>query len=333
MTELHAEREVPGGEQEALDAYSRTVVQVVEQVGPSVAHIGVTREGQGRGRRGLLPFEREGSGSGVVVRADGYVLTNNHVVDGAQSLRVAFADGSSYEASVVGRDPLVDLAVVHIPATNLPVPALGDSSTLRVGQMAIAIGNPLGLAFSVTAGVISAVGRLLPSRLGRFIEDVIQTDAALNPGNSGGPLVDSQGRVIGINTAIIQHAQGICFAIPINAARRDLETLIAEGRVARGYLGIAGQTGPIPQGLVERLGLGQDRGVVVQRVEADSPAQRAGIRPGDMVVGFRRRRVASVEELHRLLTWETIGTEQALALLREEGLWEVSVYPVELRFE
>jgi S1-C subfamily serine protease len=312
------------GEDEALDAYSRLVVSVAERVSPSVVSIKAIRVSKGRSSP-----EVEGSGSGVVIAPDGFVITNAHVVHRTRKLEVGLGAGSngSYEGEIVGEDPATDLAVVRINASGLPAAELGDSDRLRVGQMVIAIGHPLGLGTTVTAGVVSALGRSLRSQTGRLIENIIQTDAALNPGSSGGPLADSRGRIVGINTAIIQFAQGICFAIPSRTARWVTATLIKEGRVVRGYIGIAGQPHLIKGDVVRRYGLPAGTGVMVMSVNLKSPAARAGIRQGDIILAAGQNTVASVDDLHRLLTRDIVGRGLPIALLRGDELVMTNVVP------
>jgi S1-C subfamily serine protease len=253
----------------------------------------------------------------VIIAPDGYIVTNAHVVEQASRLDISLADGSSYTAELVGQDSATDLAVVRVPGSGLPAAALGDSDRLRVGQLAIAIGNPLGFQSTVTAGVISALGRSLRSRTGRLIENIIQTDAALNPGSSGGPLVDSQGLVVGINTAIIQFAQGICFAIPVNTMRWVAGVLIREGKVVRGFLGISGQTVPLPERVARHFNLSGNAGVQVVSVSPASPASTAGLAEGDVIISLGQEPVASVDDIHRLLSRDVIGKPLAVALIRE----------------
>ena len=283
-----------------LDAYSAAVVRVAETVGPAVVNITAVHRGTARTPQGPIPFEQPGGGSGLVIAPDGYVLTNSHVVHGATRLDVTLADGRSFPAQLVGDDPASDLAVVSINAAGLPVAELGDSDRLRVGQLVIAIGNPLGFQATVTAGVVSALGRSLRSQSGRPIEGIVQTDAALNPGNSGGPLVDSHGRVVGINTAVIRGAQGICFAVPANTARWVAGLLIREGRVRRAYLGVAGEPRQLHARVARELGL-DGRGVGVLQVTPGSPAARAGLQAGDLVVALGGETVKSVEDVQRYL--------------------------------
>ena len=301
-----------------LDAYSRAVVDAVESVGPAVVKIEAQR----------------GGGSGVVFTLDGLVLTNHHVVDGASHVTVVLPDGRSMRADLVGQDPETDLAVVRIDgSTGAPLAwaTLGDSRAVRVGQVAIAIGNPYGFHHSVTTGVVSALGRSLRARSGRLIDDVIQTDASLNPGNSGGPLVTSRGEVIGINTAMILPAQGICFAIASNTARFVAARLIRDGRVRRSYIGMAGQNVPIPRAVARANRLAVSSGVFVISVERDSPAAAAGLRDGDVVLGFAGEAVAGLDDLHRALTGDRIGVPSPLVILRAAERRELTVIPGESR--
>ncbi len=296
---------------ELLDAYSRAVTAVVDAVGPAVVSVSTGRESPGGNG-----VEAIGAGSGVLLTPDGYVLTNHHVARDADRVRLTLTDGSTLGAVRVGSDPPNDLAVVRANGSGLPYAALGDSSTLRVGQLVIAIGNPLGFQSSVSTGVISATGRGMRSMEGRLIENVIQHTAPLNPGNSGGPLVDSRGRILGINTAIIAAAQGIGFAVPAATARHVVSQLLAYGRVRRGYLGIAGRPRPLSRRIVRYFGLPREAGVEVVSVEPGGPAGASGIRPGDVVVEMNGRSVESVDDLHRLLS-EAKGADRArLGLLR-----------------
>jgi S1-C subfamily serine protease len=309
---------------EELDSFSKAVVTVVEKVGPAVVNIGISRRGRGRGWS-----EAEGNGSGFIIAPDGYILTNNHVVEGAERMLVTLtAESVSLPARLVGRDPETDLAVVHIDAESLPTAELGDSSALRVGQLVVAIGNPYGFQASVTTGVVSSLGRSLRTQTGWLLENVIQTDAALNPGNSGGPLADTRAKVVGINTAIIQFAQGICFAIPINTARWVAGLLIKEGRVKRAYLGIAGNVQRIPTPLARRYDLAST-GVQVVEVQPGSPASEAGIRPGDIIVSFQGKAVASVDDLHRGLGPEAVGRLAQVGILRDDSIVQLWVRLVE----
>lgn len=306
------------GETDGLfDAYSRAVVSVVEKLSPSVVSIKMTHEVRARTPRGVVPFDMTGSGSGVIITPDGYMLTNSHVVHNSKGLEVSLSDGATYPADVVGADSDTDLAVVRIPAFNIKAAELGDSDKLRVGQLVIAIGNPYGFQTSVTAGVVSATGRSMRSQSGRLIENVIQTDASLNPGNSGGPLVDSSGKVVGINTAIIQSAQGICFAIPINTARWVAGLLIKEGQVKRAYLGIKGLNRKLDRIEARRHEIGSEFGVEVHEVPSGGPAHRAGIRTGDIIVSISGNSVQSVDDIHRYLTRVEGGTNLRIEVLRK----------------
>ncbi len=321
----------PGPEDDdaELDAYSRAVSGAVTRVGPSVVNLSVL--GEVRTQRG--PFEVRGAGSGFVITPDGYILTNNHVVEQARQLEASLPDGRTFAAEVVGTDPMTDLAVVRVQGYfggQFPSVVLGDSELVRVGQLAIAIGNPHGLATTVTAGVISALGRTLPAPNGRrLIENVIQTDAPLNPGNSGGPLVDSRGRVIGVNTAIAPGAQGICFAIPINTGRWVAGLLIREGRVRRAYLGVATQPRPIPPALRRRLELEQTQGLEVVRVEEGRPAAQAGLRQGDVIIAAGGRPIQRYTDLLAQLQGPAIGRLLPLVALRGNERRTFTLVPVE----
>ncbi len=299
-----------------LDGYSQAVTQAVDKAAPAVVKVSVAR-----GRRD------GGTGSGFIIAPDGLVLTNSHVVHGANALEVTCSDGRTYPAQLVGEDPDTDLAVLRIPGQGLPTAELGDSDALRVGQLVIALGNPLGFQATVTAGIVSGVGRALRSYAGRLIENVIQTDAALNPGNSGGPLVDSRGRVVGVATAIIAFAQGICFAIPINTAKWVSATLIREGHIVRGFLGIQGQRVPLQPEAAATMGVHQEAGVLIMGVAADSPAQQAGVRLGDVIVALAGKAVASVDTIHKILTRDSISLDLPLVVLREGRLTELRVRP------
>jgi S1-C subfamily serine protease len=303
-----------------LDAYSKAVVGAVDKVSPAVVHLQV-RDDTGRPR---------GSGSGVIVAPDGLILTNSHVVHGAAHLGVATVDGRALVGRVLGDDPDTDLALVRIDeSVKLPAATLGDSAHLRPGQLAIAIGNPLGFECTVTAGVVSAVGRSLRARSGRLIDDVIQTDAALNPGNSGGPLVDAAGRVIGVNTAVILGAQGICFAVASNTAAIVLAQLICHGRVRRAKLGLAGQKIAVPRRLVRRLELNHDGGVLVSAIEADGPAAKAGLQASDILVALDDQPITGVDELLGRLTDQALNRTVTLTVIRAGNLLTIDAVPVE----
>jgi S1-C subfamily serine protease len=315
----------PGsGDHTLLDAYSRTVTEVAETVGPAVVKIDAVLPGR-RDRR----EPAGGSGSGFVITPDGLILTNSHVVHDAAPLSVTTADGREAPAYLVGSDPHTDLAVVQVHLGDLAAVPLGDSSRLRVGQIAIAIGNPYGFQTTVTAGVVSALGRSLRAHSGRLIDDVIQTDAALNPGNSGGPLVDSRGEVIGVNTAMIRSAQGISFAIAVNTARFVATKLITEGRIVRGMIGVAGQNAVIPRRVMRYFDLEQERAVLVQGTEPDSPARRAELLPGDLIVGFDGHVVSGIDDVHHLLTGDVIGRDVPVRIIRRTQDLVLTVRPVE----
>jgi S1-C subfamily serine protease len=306
-----------------LDAYSRAVTAVVDAVGPAVVSIAV---GQRSARR--WP-EREGAGSGVVIAPDGYILTNSHVVDNAGQVTTTLTDGTQAAARLIGKDPATDLAVIRAEASGLPYALLGDSASLRVGQLVIAMGNPLGFQSTVSTGVVSALGRALRSREGRLIENIIQHTAPLNPGNSGGPLLDSRGRVVGINTAIIVMAQGIGFAIPANTARWVVSQLITHGRVRRGYLGLTGRQRPLGRRLVRFHNLADERAVEVVSVESDGPARKAGLREGDLVVALNEQAVTSIDDLHRFLAEWPINGPVTLTVVRGKERLAVDVMPAE----
>ncbi len=314
----------PETDEDLLDAYSRAVVGVVDKVGPEVVSIGV------RKRTRSLRYGQEGAGSGVIIAPDGFVLTNHHVVEGAEDVQVRLTDGRSFSAHLVGSDPATDLAVVRAEASNLPTAELGDSDSLRVGQLVIAIGNPLGFQSTVSTGVISALGRALRSQAGRLIENVIQTDVPLNPGNSGGPLVDSRGRVIGINTAMIFMAQGISFAVPVNTVKWVVGELVTRGKVRRAYLGIAGQVRPIGRRIQRHLELQAATAVEVVSVEEEGPAHQAGVREGDLMLSVNGKSVASVDDIHRLLTGWTGGSPLSLTILRNGERLQVQIIPGEM---
>jgi len=311
---------------EPLDAYSAAVAGAVERVGRAVVSVEVRHPVR---RRGRPERELPGHGSGFVFTPDGFILTNSHVVHGATHVAVRLPDGRELPADLIGDDPDTDLAVVRVGGDPPTAAPLGDSASLRVGQLVIAIGNPLGFQSTVTAGVVSALGRSFRSVGGRLIDDVIQTDAALNPGNSGGPLVDSRGRVIGVNTAVILPAQGICFAVAINTAKFVAAQLIAHGRIRRGRIGVAGQHVPLLRLAVRAHGLEAKSGVLVTGVEAGSPAERAGLKQGDIIVGFAGQVVGGIDDLHRLLATDRIGTPAVVALLRGADKLELSIVPEE----
>src|SRR5579864_7654397 len=321
-------------ESSLLDAYSTAVTSAVERISPSVVNIEV-HQNAGRTRSGQ-PQERQGGGSGFVFTPDGLILTNSHVVHDAVRIAVTLTDGRRMPASLIGEDPASDLAVIRLERPQvdefgLVAAVLGDSQKLRVGQIAIAIGAPYGFQSTVTAGVVSALGRSLRSYSGRLIDDVIQTDAALNPGNSGGPLVDSAGCVIGVNTATILPAQGICFAIGINTAKFVASRLLRDGRIRRSYVGISGQTVPVHRRVVRFYDLARETGALVISVEEGSPAKRTGLRDGDIIVALEGQPVAGVDDLHRLLTEVRVGVSCSLAVLRGTDKLNLKVVPEEAR--
>jgi S1-C subfamily serine protease len=321
-----SQRAGPDNDASLFDAYSQAVVRAAENVGPSVVRIEVSK--RRRTQRG--PSEASGSGSGFIISPDGLMLTNCHVVHGAASLEVVLSDGRRPDAVLIGEDPEADLAVLRVYAPNLAPVKFADSARLRVGQLAIAIGNPYGFEATVTAGVVSALGRSLRSQTGRLMDDIIQTDAALNPGNSGGPLVNSRGEVIGVNTAMILAAQGLCFAIASNTAQFITGWLVKEGRMRRSYIGIAGQTAPIHVRLRRHYRLTQDRAVLVAGVEPGSPARLAGLREGDLIIGFKDQPVAGIDELLRRLVGAEIGIASALTVLRQTEKLDLHITPQEL---
>jgi len=320
------EGRAPSPDPELLDAYSRTVVSVAQSASPSVVQVRVRKPG--RGRRGTAR-PAGGAGSGFFIASDGYLVTNSHVVKGASSVTVNLQDGREFSAERIGDDPATDVAVLKVDAERLLPLRFGDSDRLQVGQIAVAIGNPYGFQYSVTTGVVSALGRTLRSESGRLIDDVIQTDAALNPGNSGGPLVDSHGRVIGVNTAVILPAQGLCFAVASNLVQFVVGKLILDGRVRRGYIGIAGQIVPLNRRLAERFQLKTNQGILVQSVEAGSPAQSSGLLPGDVILAIENRQIRSIDDLHKYLDESVIGKEVELLVLRSGRKKRIRIRPAD----
>ncbi len=313
-----------------MDAYSRAVVGAVEAVSPSVVSVGITQE-QPRDPRLRGRGEGAGQGSGFVFAPDGFILTNSHVVHEAKRIEVILPDGRSCRAELIGSDPDTDTAVIRIEVGDLTAAPLGDSQALRVGQLVIAIGNPFGFQSTVTAGVVSALGRTLRAMTGRTIEDVIQTDAALNPGNSGGPLVDSRGAVVGINTAVILPAQGICFAVGINTVKVVVGQLLRHGKVRRGYIGLSGQNISLHPRTVRAHGLLANGGVLVADVAPGSPGDSAGLREGDVVVGLAGEPIGGIDDLYRLLTEERIGIRTSLSVLRRSQKLELPIVLAEYR--
>jgi len=310
-------------EAEFLDAYSRAVITVAETVGPAVVSVSVGDVAMPHG------LERIGAGSGVVIAPDGYVLTNDHVVHKAKKLTVTLTDGSTMDARLVGTDPATDLAVIRANGSGLAYATLGETNSVRVGQLVIAIGNPFGFQSSVSTGVVSALGRALRSRNGLLIENIIQHTAPLNPGNSGGPLVDSRGRVVGINTAIISMAQGIGFSIPSNTSKWVVSQLLLHGRVRRGFLGLVGLQRPLPRRLARFHDVSKESAVEAISVDTAGPAGKAGIRKGDLIVATNGTEVVSVDDLHRFLAETVIGTPVTLTVLRGKERLDITVTPVE----
>ncbi len=313
---------------EILDAYSQAVIGAAERANPSVVNIEVNHEGQGRNPSSPRG-NAGGSGSGFIFTPDGFILTNSHVAHGASKISVTLADGRRSDAQLIGDDPDTDLSVVRINLGNLMPVALGDSQKIRVGQLAIAIGNPYGFQYSVTAGVVSALSRSLRTPSGRLIDNIIQTDAALNPGNSGGPLVNSRGEVIGVNTAVILPAQGICFAIAINTAKFVAGQLIKEGRVRRSYIGVAGQVVPLHRRLVRYFNLQFQTAVLVVSLEEESPALKSGLQEGDLIIGYDDQPIAGIDDLHRLLTDQKVGVKSQLTIIRRNERLLLDIIPEE----
>ena len=311
-------------EQEALDAYSTIVTGVVDSV--AAAMVGIQRKPKPGAPQGD-PRVLGGAGSGFVITPDGYVLTNNHVIQGAGAIEVLLADGSIASAEIVGGDADTDTALVRVHGGRLTAVELGDSDGLRVGQLVVAMGNPFGLQATVTAGVVSALRRTLRATTGRLIEDIIQTDAALNPGNSGGALLDSRGRVIGVNTAIIAGANATGFAIPVNTAKRVIPDPMREGRVVRGYLGLAGQTVPFPKAAAARYGIAVPAGVQIVQTVPGGPAEKAGLRAGDVILSVDGKDAPSVDAIHRILDRGSIGREARLRVLRRGQVIDARITP------
>jgi S1-C subfamily serine protease len=309
-------------DEQLLDAYSETVSGAAANVAPAVVNIQV--KNPSLGRRG------EGGGSGFFIAPDGFVLTNSHVVHGAESIEVTLNDARTLSAKLIGDDPDTDLAVVRINASQLPFLPFADSKNLRVGQIAIAIGSPYGFQQTVTAGVVSALGRSMRGQSGRLMDDIIQTDTALNPGNSGGPLVNSSGKVIGVNTAVILPAQGLCFAIAANTAQLVAGWLIRDGKIRRSYLGLAGQNTTVHPRLVRHHKLANNQGVLVAGIEPDGSARESGLEERDIIIGFRDAVISTIDDLHRVLVGKEIGVRSALKVIRGVEMIELSVVPREL---
>jgi len=313
-----------------MDAYSRAVITAAEKVSPSVVYIEVhQRIKDKRGSSPRVPQEARGSGSGFIFTPDGFILTNSHVVHGVTKIEVTLSDGRTCQADLIGDDPDTDLAVIRINAPNLVPAHLGEAQKISVGQLVIAIGNPYGFQYTVTAGVVSALGRSLRAQSGRLMDDVIQTDAALNPGNSGGPLVNSRGEVIGVNTAMILPAQGICFATSIDTAKFVASRLIRDGKVSRSYIGLAGQNVPLPRRIVRYYNLAVESGILVVSYDENSPARKAGVLQGDLIIGFDDHPIAGIDDLHKLLTEERIGRKWSLVVIRRTEKLTLEVIPEE----
>ena len=322
-------------DEDLLDAYSRAVITAAEKVSPSVVYIEIQQPARSRRSSSRpprrIPPEVKGSGSGFIFTPDGFILTNSHVVHGSQRIEVTVSDGRKYEADLIGDDPDTDLAVIRINAPNLVPVKLGEAQNIRVGQLVVAIGNPYGFQYSVTAGVVSALGRSLRAQSGRLMDDVIQKDAALNPGNSGGPLVNSRGEVVGVNTAMILPAQGICFATSIDTAKFVASRLIRDGKVSRSYIGLAGQNVPLPRRIVRYYNLAVETGILIVSFEDNSPARNAGLREGDIIIGFDDQPTTGIDDLHKLLTENRIGNKAAVLIIRNTEQLRLEVVPEESR--
>jgi S1-C subfamily serine protease len=321
----------PASDGELLDAYSNAVINAARRVSPAVVNIDVQMPESAKNKKG----GGHGSGSGFVFTPDGFILTNSHVVHGAARIDVTLHDGQKLPARIVGDDPQTDLAVIHIDTFNLDSGNLesiefADSSAIQVGQLVVAIGNPFGFQTTVTAGVVSNLARSFRSQTGRLIDNIVQTDAALNPGNSGGPLVDSRGRVVGVNTAIIPMAQGICFAIPSNTAQFVAARLIRDGKIRRSFIGFAGQNVPLHRRLVRYHQLDVDTGVLIVGLEPNSPAKHAGLEEGDVIVAFDGKPIFTIDDIQRLLSEERVGLKSDISVVRGTSLLRFEVTPVEL---
>ncbi len=327
--DLQIQKNNSNSDNSLLDSYSNTVVSVSKTVSKAVVHIRVKKivQGQRQSRNRQDPF---GTGSGFIISTDGYIVTNNHVVNNTEKILVTLPDGRELEAKLIGQDPPTDIAVIKIYADNLHIVSFGNSDGLQPGQIAIAIGNPLGFQCTVTAGVVSALGRTLRSESGRLIDDVIQTDAALNPGNSGGPLVDSTGNVIGVNTAVIMRAQGLCFAVSSNIAQFVAGKLIMDGKVRRGFIGIAGQSVRLSQRMINYNSLRNTTGIYVAEVNHYKSLDNSKLAVGDIIVEFNGNTVSSIDDLHKLLDENTIGKKSELSVLRKGIKQVINITPVEL---
>ena len=306
-----------------FDAYSLAVTKAVETVSPAVVNINIFTAGKDKQN------QRRGSGSGFIFTPDGFILTNSHVVNKAKQIEVVLSDGRKFNADLIGNDPDTDLAVIRIDSTGITPASLGDSSKIKIGQLVIAIGNPYGFQASVTTGVVSALGRSLRANTGRLIDNVIQTDAALNPGNSGGPLVNSKGEVIGVNTAAILPAQNICFATAINTAKFIAAKLIKDGKIKRSYIGIAGQDAPIHRRIVYHYSLPSDKSIMVISIEKNSPAEKALVQTGDRIISFNSTPVTGIDDLHKMLTETQVGVKTDIKVLRGTEILDLQIIPQE----
>jgi S1-C subfamily serine protease len=310
------------GDASLLDAYSQAVTTAVAKVAPAVAHVRVERANAPR-------WAREGSGSGFVITPDGYLVTNSHVAGGASAIEITLPDGRTAGATIVGDDPHSDLAVLKVGAGDLAWCQFGDSALLKVGQIAIAIGSPYGFQHTVTAGIVSALGRSMRAQTGRMLDNILQTDASLNPGNSGGPLVDTRGSVIGVNTAVIMQAQGLCFAIGASTAERVAIALIRHGRVRRAYLGVGGQTLALPRRVVRHFGLLRESGVRIESIESGSPAASASLQRGDVIIALDGQPIGNIDDLQRLLVGDAIGREIEIKVVRRDRVLAIALTPRE----
>jgi S1-C subfamily serine protease len=310
------------GDASLLDAYSQAVTTAVAKVAPAVAHVRVERANAPR-------WAREGSGSGFVITPDGYLVTNSHVAGGASAIEITLPDGRTAGATIVGDDPHSDLAVLKVGAGDLAWCQFGDSALLKVGQIAIAIGSPYGFQHTVTAGIVSALGRSMRAQTGRMLDNILQTDASLNPGNSGGPLVDTRGSVIGVNTAVIMQAQGLCFAIGASTAERVAIALIRDGRVRRAYLGVGGQTLELPRRVVRHFGLLRESGVRIESIESGSPAASASLQRGDVIIALDGQPIGNIDDLQRLLVGDAIGREIEIKVVRRDRVLAIALTPRE----
>ncbi len=328
--EVHSDQKIPAGDQIALDAYSGVIVNAARSVSKSVVHIKVKKKAAS-GLKQNNPQNPYATGSGFIISSDGYIVTNNHVISNAEEILVGTPDGTEHNGKIIGQDPATDLSVIKIYADSHKSVVFGNSDRLQVGQIAIALGNPYGFQYSVTAGVVSALGRTLRTESGRLIDDVIQTDAALNPGNSGGPLVNSAGEVIGVNTAIILPAQGLCFAVSSNLTQFITGKLIIEGKVRRGYLGMVGQVIKLTTRIVQYNKLDKATGVYVVEVDHNRGIQNSELFPGDIIVGFNGANISSIDDLHRMMDESVIGKKINLSVLRKGIAQEISVMPAELK--